>query len=195
MAVRLDGTGAEEIRVDPPNLRQLLADLKQFEPKLVKSLRAGLRKAGTPMVKEMQAEVRKATTGGRSGKNAYLRSRTIKGIDFDGSVLRERESYTAHRGTREAIARGIGLRIAPGVRTPGIRVVSAGSTLDPSRKAMVKAFNRTTFRHPVFGNRNDWVNQSGRPYFGAVIDRHREAFQKAVEEAIAAATKTLENRY
>lgn len=41
-----------------------------------------------------------------------------------------------------------------------------------------------TFRHPVFGNRSNWVEQSARPFLLPAVEEHREAFYEAAGAAI-----------
>lgn len=61
-------------------------------------------------------------------------------------------------------------------RTPGVR----GFTHAPKRLN-----SRKGWRHPVFGNREVWVQQTGEPeYFDRPTRRHRERYAKAVMDAV-----------
>jgi len=42
----------------------------------------------------------------------------------------------------------------------------------------------SSFRHPVFGNRNVWVAERARPFFFPAIDGNRDRVRDAVERAI-----------
>lgn len=106
-----------------------------------------------------------------------------------------REGGPSKTGLREGIARGIRVSISTGARTNGVRITSSGTGLSTARKPMVKAFNKATFRHPVFGDRSHWVSQSGRPYFGSVIAGHRDEVQRGVLRALDQAARTLARHY
>lgn len=47
----------------------------------------------------------------------------------------------------------------------------------------------TTFRHPVFGDRDVWVAQAQRPFLLPAVQRNREAVVKASGEAVDAAAR------
>ena len=78
-------------------------------------------------------------------------------------------------------------------RSVGIEIVASGSGLDDKRKILVKRWNRKKgFRHPVYGNRENWVAQEGRQYFGKVIIEHRKDARVHVLAAMREAEKSLE---
>lgn len=43
---------------------------------------------------------------------------------------------------------------------------------------------RTTFRHPVYGNRNVWVEQAARPFLRPAVDGRITEIRDAVERAV-----------
>jgi hypothetical protein len=59
---------------------------------------------------------------------------------------------------------------------------------------MLKALNTASFRHPLFGDKEHWYDQPGRPYFGAVLKRHQPEMVKAIESALDDAVKALGGR-
>lgn len=68
-------------------------------------------------------------------------------------------------GAREALEAGTRVAISFSKRSAGAKITTSGS----AHNGFAAPYNRKSFRHPVHGNRNAWVNQEGRPYFGAVI--------------------------
>lgn len=50
-------------------------------------------------------------------------------------------------------------------------VVYAGGESAPSAAPIENEGKRGTFRHPVFGNRDVWVSQRARPFFGPAFNR------------------------
>ena len=85
-----------------------------------------------------------------------------------------------------AIGRGIRTQVQSSKSRQGIRIVQTDT------HPLAKAFNKAVFRHPVFGNRENWVSQSGRPYFGSVISKHRNAIQDAVQRALDDAVREIQ---
>lgn len=100
--------------------------------------------------------------------------------------------------------------MASNPRTAGVKIVTSGAKLPPNKRALVKAMNKESFRHPVFANpshvRNwrtkavralaafrgiapkkvqswKWVEQKGHPYFGAVLAERRSAIEADISAA------------
>lgn len=89
-------------------------------------------------------------------------------------------------GSRQAIARATRVSVTFGSRTAGVRVRTGDV-----RGGFSKAYNMKSFRHPVFGRRDTWAGQQGRPYFGAAINKtmREELVQKvgaALDESVRA---------
>ncbi|MBN9607854.1 MAG: hypothetical protein BGO26_10285 [Actinobacteria bacterium 69-20] len=89
-------------------------------------------------------------------------------------------------GVQAGIQAGLKTAVATGKRQQGVKISSTGAGLSPDRKPMLRLYNKSTFRHRIFGS-DKWAAQSGAPYFGSVIKRHEdemvEAVWKALEEA------------
>lgn len=62
----------------------------------------------------------------------------------------------------------------------GLRVASGGA---PHARPL-EGISGPTFRHPVFGNRNNWVTQSARPFLKPAVDAHRDEFMEAAGKAL-----------
>lgn len=76
------------------------------------------------------------------------------------------------------------------VRISGIssvRVVAGGSTLPIAGLLEVgnaKSRSTTSFRHPVFGNRDVWVDQAMHPYLAPALHAKEDQIQILVEDAL-----------
>lgn len=176
-----------DLTVRIEHLGRILRDIKAFDGKLATNVRREIRKAGDAAVKAAKAEVLKPAPSslgnrGRVTQNFVLRRRRGQQVGL-------------RIGLRQGIAAGIGVRVVTGKRTNGVRIVSSGSGLDRDHKPMVKAYNTDRFRHPVFGNRENWEPQSGRPYFGSVIASHRSQVQRGILRALDQAARTLARHY
>ena len=154
----------DELTVKVEHLGEMLRDVKAFDAKLATYVRREIRNSAKTAVVDVQATVRSGP--GRTG----------------GGKL------------RESIARGVRVQISTGKRTNGVRIVSTGAGLSADHKPMVKAYNKATFRHPVFG-RNTWADQPGRAYFGNVIARRSEDVRRGILRALDMASQALAHRY
>lgn len=76
----------------------------------------------------------------------------------------------------QATTKGIGLRVARGKAPHGrpFEGIRGGST----------------FRHPVFGNREVWVSQNTRPFLQPALDDNREAAVEGAQKAMMEAAKS-----
>ena len=93
-----------------------------------------------------------------------------------------------------AIAAGLKASISKGNangKGAGLRIRATATKLPDGKKQMIKAYNKAAFRHPVFGDRNVWLEQPGRPYFGKVIIDKREAVADGVRLALAEALRDM----
>ena len=69
-------------------------------------------------------------------------------------------------------------------RAAGAKITTGSSKLAAENKGLLNVYNKKTFRHPVFGDKENWVEQQGRPYFGSVIQK---ALDRALVEEVRAA--------
>lgn len=74
-------------------------------------------------------------------------------------------------GARDAIAAGLRTQLSFGKSNAGVRFVASPSRLPAESRGFLAAYNKKSFRHPVYGQ-NTYVTQQGRPYFGSVILKH-----------------------
>jgi hypothetical protein len=77
-------------------------------------------------------------------------------------------------------------------RSAGARIVTSASRLPSAHKGLLNVYNKKSFRHPVFGDKDVWVAQEGRPYFGSVIlkamnDAVANEIFSAIDDAVKAA--------
>ena len=112
-------------------------------------------------------------------------------VDHEREDQRSGEECEERTTTAALVAKGISFRIATGKNGGSGRFVSSGKNLPADRKPMFRALNKAKFRHPVFGDKDAWVEQAGRPYFGAVVLEEREALKKAISDALDEAAAAL----
>jgi hypothetical protein len=140
----------------------------EADPKQLAHILAGAKAFSPKLATNLRREMRKA------GDSAINDMRGILGSGPVGG----------------AIGQGIRLQVQTSKTKQGIRITSTGAGLSADKKPLTKAFNLGTFRHPVYGNRNAWVNQAGRPYFGVVL-KHRDEILAAVDKALNDAVEAI----
>lgn len=192
MASRVRSSG--DYRIDAREFSELMNDVKAFDKDLGLRIRKNIRDAAKPIVKDMRKAVT-APQSKRSGRNkgTRIRTRTVKGIDFDGTEFKDKvqETVDTNHRTSELVAKGITFRVSTGNAGGAVRFVSSSRALPEQRKAMSRALNKKSFRHPVFGDTKHWVTQEGRPYFGSVILGNTAPLYDAIEKALDEAATAL----
>jgi hypothetical protein len=162
-----------------PDLGALLRELKAVDAKATTLLRKNIRQAAKVAAEDVKREVQKPPPN-----------------DAPGTA-----------GSRDAIAAGISVRINTGAssKSQGVAIVGSSKALPGPRKAMLRLYNKESWRHPVFahsarsgglrgllgGRERVWVTQQGRPYFGAVLTKHTDDVQRAIQAAVDEANAAL----
>ncbi|GIH98091.1 hypothetical protein [Planobispora takensis] len=97
----------------------------------------------------------------------------------------------------EALRTAVARRIRPEVKLSGFRAgVRVKARKVPAARGFANAPKRLNsskgWRHPVFGHRDRWVVQFGRPdYFDAPLRDRRDDFRQAVTEAMEATARRI----
>lgn len=153
--------------------KRLSRDLKAAgRGDLKKRLRREIRDAGKPVVRDVaRAALASGFTSTRGGTarpdtSTNLRSRVAKATQL--SVTQR------------------GIRIKVNERKLGPYGASMPRYLDGTLR------NYRRLRHPVFGNRDVWVAQSGTGFFFETINRHSADFRRAIFGAMDATISELE---
>ena len=148
--------------IDPRAWNRLADELKAYDKKLYAAMRKRIRTAGNIAVDKVRDELAKpAPSGG-------------------GSSI----------GGRAALAAGTRASLSFSARTAGVKITTTGSRLPAEHKGLLGSYNKSSWRHPVYGG-DAWVSQQGRPYFGKVIGMalNREILdeiQAAIDDSFAA---------
>jgi anti-sigma factor RsiW len=149
-----------DVQIDPAQFARLMRDVRGFDAELAKAIRRRLRDAADPAVKDVKRRLLSAP------------------------------SHQRTHSLRKALAAGTKLSIRTGAGTAGVSIRTTGAKLPADKQAMVRAFDKRSFRHRVFG-RDVWKVQPGRPYFGAVLDERKQPMQAAMEHALDDAAATI----
>jgi hypothetical protein len=194
------------LRIDASEFARLLNETQDIDKQFALGLLREIRAAAKPLKSKMQRAVKDP----RSKRSSRIRQTKRK--------QRTGEEYQVVTNTADLVARGISFRMNRGKSgasamfrsssryLPGKREDGSGS----DRKAMIRAFNKTTFRHPVIGTTTEpvkggapgerkarprgqwhWSQQAGRPYFGSVILDERADIERAILRAMDQATDRI----
>lgn len=93
-------------------------------------------------------------------------------------------------GLRRRTARATRAKVRLTGRDVGIRVAVARAPLGPAGR-VPQLMNRGDFRHPVFGDRDKWVTQHGRPGW---FDRANKTEASKVREGARAVLDNIERK-
>lgn len=151
---------------------------------LRKALTKRLRAEMDPTVREVQAAVLAVQSRGVRGNSTRRRTEIY-------TQRRARGRATAH-GLRASIARGVRSRVSYTGRQIGAKIFIDSSALPYSQRKLPKYLDgQGRWRHPVWGNRDRWVGQTGQPYFDTTIRRRIPQIRRAVVEAVNDTLKVI----
>jgi hypothetical protein len=174
------------IQVELKNAQAIIHATRDAAPKkLYTTLRADLRKASNKIAGHMKTHVKESKPNheGTSGRLLAL-GKASKSKKNPGPKLLVSE------GVRDAIAQGISGGVSTKAKNKyGVMITASSEYLPRNKKAMMKAYNKSAWRHPVYGNKGKWVKQEGNPYFGSIAAQHVDELEADVVKAI---TKVLE---
>jgi len=190
----MPGSGGE-IEVRSPNLKAELERVKEFDATLHRITRRRIRDTGKELIGAMKVELDKEPRGKIIGVKKETRVRASKSSGARGGAKFTKRTYITEvrtsgkrsgkgRGAREEIKAGLRVSIMTGKTRSGIRIRGAGT-------GFARSYNMKRFRHPVFGNKNAYADQAGRPYFGDVIGAHRNQIEQDILAALDDAIDTM----
>lgn len=180
LRISIAGTNAQAFR-------QLAKDLRKAgKTDLRKELRKKITDAGRPVLDDVKAAVRDVPVTSRGGGGTQRLKYNV------GRATTERAKASAGRrvaGLRATIARATKLQIT----AKGVRFVVQSSQLPEDQRSLPRHLDSAKgWRHPVFGDRDVWVSQKGRPYFAVTIKKKAPAFRQAIVGAMETIRQQLE---
>ncbi|MFF3884025.1 hypothetical protein [Streptomyces sp. NPDC001914] len=150
---------------DSGDLRRVSRELRQMDNKeITKRFRKELRAAARPLVPKVQAAIREIPSS--------------RGYSADG--------------LRGNLARATRLEVKTTGKQAGVAIRVDGRKMPAHMKslpAMVEGKKR--WRHPVFGNRENWVTQKREPYFYKTVRVAGPASRRAVNRVLDGITKDI----
>ena len=161
------------LQVDRRDLDRIVRHLRAEEngAQLRRDLAKNIRHALRPAVAEAKASIRSMPSTGALGK-------------------------ATGEGLRQAIARRVRAEARLSGRAVGARVKVRKTGMPRGFENAAKRTNRAKgWRHPVFGNRDAWAHQIGKPeWFDGPMRANRAEYRRAVRKAMADAARRITRR-
>jgi hypothetical protein len=167
-ARRREGPGDLDVDVEVGQEIKAVADqLRAVDKKLPTKFRTQMRKTAATAVKRVKTEARGLPSAGSRG----------------GGITPPHKP----RQLRRAVAKGVRAQAsAGGRRGAGLRIVTSMPL--PSQAMLPRGLDTPGgWRHPFFGDREDWVDQPGHSWFREPIAKEHPATKKAVLDLLAQA--------
>lgn len=166
-----------------------VAKLKGASPEIRKKLNAEVRSATKPIERTakqavLDLESKGVKGGGRSQRRDGAQTRMGPLTESQETKLNERT------GLRQTVARAIQTKITYSGRRTGVRVRVDTTKMPENQRKLPKGMNEGKVRHPVFGNKNIWTNQTFSPE-GWFTKATREQGTEAVRKIKQAAQRAL----
>jgi len=128
---------------------------------------------GMRLRRQLAKELRRAVAPAVAEAKGRIMSMGSAGLPHEGEPL------------RNAIARQVKAEARLAGKTVGVRVRVSTRGMPRGFRQAPRRTNRDGWRHPVFGNREVWVGQRGKPgWFDDPIRARRAAYRAAVERAV-----------
>lgn len=174
-------------------LRALSAKLATADKPIKQELQRTLRAAAKPVLAEVKST---ALQGGRS--NSYATSaaaaRTYHAFTRSKAKNRARALNKAAEGStlRQTIAAANAVSVSTASTGVNVTFKMRSSVLPPDQRKLGRKWNQAKgWRHPVFGDTEVWVSQTGTPYFDKVIRRNGDGLAAAARVAMQAAAESI----
>lgn len=150
--------------VDAGDLKAVAKALKQHEDgkEIRKNLGRELRAVARPLVPKV--------------RQAWLSAPSTQGPGRGAPDL------------RQLLAKATGVQVRFTGREAGVRIRTDGRKMPSGMRALpgyVEGIRRRPWRHPVFGNRDVWVQQPAWPRFFEAVRPDEAAAREACEQAVA----------
>jgi len=179
--VGIEGNGGIDFRQLGAKFRAAGKDGAAVRKVLTKTIRAKLAR----IVAEQKREALNMQVKGTRGKGAARREQF--------HTHRAKRARRGGYGLRNAVSRGIVSKVTYSGYKVGARISVSSAQLPQSQRRLPRRLNsRRGWRHPVWGNRDRWVQQHGEPYFDNPINRHRDEVRREVYAAVNEVMRTLQ---
>ena len=175
----------EAVQIDATEFVKFFKVVSQIDPEIKKALRKHLMDKAKPVVEE----VRQAALSIPSSRSAG-ETRKKKGASLGLRASIAAAVKSDFNGTR----RGAVVHI----RVSKTRFLAVSGRENTSLPYYMENRRKRPWRHPVFGNREVWVEQDKHPFLAVTVFKHKQEFvnsiQAAVDETLAALDSAIQKQ-
>lgn len=164
--------------IESQDVKNLAKVLRKVSPELGREMRRAIRTAAKPVITDMKSEI-----GGNS-MNATSTARTIGDPSWTSHPY---DGPTGPGGITAKMQKNIRLRVSGGK----VRIYAPAAESIGRIAASIDA--GVHWRHPVVGNREAWVSQTGsaKGWFTDTATRHFPKVRREVQEALEDTARKL----
>lgn len=168
---------AEQIEIDASQFVSFYKAVSKIDPELKKALRKQLLSKTEPIVND----VRQAALSIPASREAGM-TRKKKGVSLGLRASIASSVKSDFNGTGNGAV--VNIRVS---RTRFMAVSGKAGSL-PARME-----GRGRWRHPVFGNKNVWVQQKSHPFLWTTVMKHQQEFIDAVSSSVDETMQALDS--
>jgi hypothetical protein len=162
---------SDAIKIDAKELQIFYKALGKVDPELRKALRRNLTNLAKPIVQEVKrAAVSIPSKGGDVGGTRKKKGATL---GFRASLANATKADFATMGHGAAVH----IRVSSGK-------FIAASGRPRTLPYYMEGRRKREWRHPVYGNDENWVSQKPHPFLFATVRSHKDAFEKSCINAV-----------
>jgi hypothetical protein len=164
------------IEIDPTDFAKVVKEISAVDPNFKKAVKKRLKTAAEPVVEEV--------------KRAAL---AIPAKNGEARVSRKKRGES--QGLRVSLANATISDINPTKKGAILKIrVSTSKFMSASGRPRTLPYymegrRKRAWRHPVFGNRENWVEQKSHPFLGVTVLPHKMKFAGEVTQALDEALK------
>ena len=182
------------ITITAADYGEVMAKLKAFDPKLRTELRKSINKAARTVVTAQRKAIMATNSSGTFGSGHATRAaHALSKSGYTSSGLAQASGAAGKAiggaGLRSSVARSLRVINRDSSGSSGVRVTAESSRMPAGQQQLPRAMNTGQWRHPVFGNRENWTTQTVSPpnWFYEAGSQQAPAVYQAIREAMAAA--------
>jgi hypothetical protein len=179
--------------VGTEQFERLARDLKAAgDGKLRREMTKAMKTAAKPVENDAKNNVLGVSSTGTRGGAGARAARAAHSLRRR-KKLTERAKLVAHRrsGLRASVARTVQTQVRAGGNSASVRIRSNSKLMPADQQKLPQYMNTGRWRHPVFGNQNNWVGQvvAPREWFDRAM---RQGGPKVRDEAIDTVEKFIQ---
>ena len=155
-----------------------------------------IRQVSAPIVADMRSAIKgwdsvATSTGGGRSQRARVHIERSRKATAARAVAQKRLARGGF-GLRDTIAKSLQTKISLAGKRQGVRIRVDTGKLGHQARSLPRRIDTGTWRHPVYGNRNAWVEQKGQSgWFSDTAARHLPGARRGIMAAMDKAMKKI----